>query len=145
MGVPSAGAKDLIIAASVGSANPTDDWGVHLAQLPPEPMRAIAVCDTGGTSEGPNPAWLVDYRTIQAMVRAGPNEYVAGYQKTSDIKDALLGMGAQVVGGDRWDGVTGIGDVTYLGVDDNKCHRFVMNFRIIIEPAANAITNREPL
>jgi len=79
------------------------------------------------------------------MVRGGLNEYIDGYQKASDIKDVLLGMGAQTVGGDRWDGVTGMGDILYLGMDENKCHRFSVNFRIIIEPAANALTNREAL
>lgn len=145
MGVISQGAKGLIVAAGVGSSTPTADWGVHLSLLPATPIKAIAIFDTGGTGEGPNAKWLLDYRTIQVMVRGVANGYAEAYGKIQDCKDVLLGMGAQTVEGDRWDGVTGIGDITFLERDENNQPILVMNFRIIVEPADNALTNREPL
>jgi hypothetical protein len=146
VGIPSADAKALIIAAGVGASDPTVDWGVHLSFMPAAPLRAIAIHDTGGTGEGPNPKWLLDYRTIQVMTRAEENGYVAAYQKLADIKDVLLGMNAQVVAsGDRWDGVTGLGDITSLARTSERHPLVVMNFRIIVEPLTNSLTSREPL
>ncbi len=146
MGIPSVDAKALLLARGVGDADPTADWGIHVSFLPPEPSRVIAIFDTGGTGEGPNPKWLLDYRTIQVLVRGGVNDYVAAYTIAQAVKDALLGMTAQVVeSGDRWDGVTGVGDIMFLARDDNQNPTLSINFRIIIEPLTNALTNREPL
>jgi hypothetical protein len=146
MGIPSVDAKALLLGASVGSADPDADWGIHVSMVPPEPVRAISIFDTGGTGEGPNPKWRLDYRTIQVLVRGGQNDYVAAYEKAQNVKDALLGVPAHVAAsGDRWDGVTGIGDITHLARDENGFVMLSINFRIIIEPAATALTNREAL
>lgn len=145
MGIISVGAKGLLVTAGVGSASPTSDWGVHVSLMPATPIRAIAIFDTGGTGEGPNPKWLLDYRTIQVQVRGGTNDYEVAYAKIQAVKDVLLGMGAQTVEGDRWDGVTGIGDINFIGRNENDQPILVMNFRVIVEPADNALTQREPL
>lgn len=145
MGIPSLGAKGLIVTATVGSNTPTADWSVHLSVMPSTPDRAIAIFDTGGTEEGPNPKWLLDYRTIQVRVRGKPNDYQTIYAKIAQVKDVLLGLPAQTVEGDRWCGVTGLGDITFLGRDENDRPELIMNFRIIMEPADNALTNREVL
>jgi hypothetical protein len=105
----------------------------------------IAIFDTGGTGEGPSPKWLLDYRTFQIRTRGMVNDYVLAYQKLEACKDVLLGMQAQVVGGDRWDGITGIGDITFLGRNENDQPELAMNFRLIFEPAASVLTKREPL
>lgn len=141
---PSLGAKALVIAASVGSDVPSEDWSVHISKMPEAPNRAIAIFDTGGT-EPPNPKWLLEYKSIQVRVRGGVSDYTTIYSKISEVKDVLLGLPAQVVGDDRWDGVTGIGDITFLGRDENDRPELVMNFRIIIEPAVSSLTNREVL
>ena len=56
------------------------------------------------------------------------------------VKDALLGLPAQVVLGDRIDGITMQGDIIPLGYDENKRPEFSLNFRSIVEPASG--TNR---
>jgi hypothetical protein len=145
MSIPSVGAKGLLVAAGVGSDTPTDDWGIHISQLPAMPIKAIAIYDTGGTGEGPNPKWLLDYRTIQVMVRGSSNGYEEAYGKAQAVKDTLLGLPAQVVGDDRWDGVTGVGDITFVARNENNQPMIAINFRIIIEPGVNLLTNREPL
>lgn len=145
MAIPSVGAKGLIVAAGVGSATPTADWGVQISTIPALPIRTIAIFDTGGTGEGPNAKWLLDYRTFQVQVRGNVNDYVLAWSKMEACKDVLLGMIPQVIGGDRWDGVTGIGDITFLGRNENDQPMLSMNFRLIYEPAASALTKREPL
>lgn len=138
-------AKSVLVTASIGSATPSSDWSIHVSKMPPTPHRAIAIHDTGG-SENPNPKWLLDYRTFQVHVRGGVNDYAAAYDKIAAVKDVLLGITAFVhSGGDRWDGVTCIGDITFIGRDENDRPSLVLNFRAIIEPADNATTNREPL
>lgn len=144
MAVPSNGAKSLLVAASVGSNTPTDDWSIHLSKMPASPDRAIAIFDSGG-AENPNPKWLLDYKTIQVRVRGRVNDYTTAYQKIVDAQDVLLGLPAQTVGGDRWDGITCISDITFLGRDDNDRPELVVNFRIIIEQAVSVLTNREAL
>lgn len=138
------GAKSVLLAASVGSGTPTADWSIHVSKMPATPDRAIAIFDSGG-AETANPQWLLDYRTIQVQVRGGPGDYEAAYNMAANVKDALLGLPAQTVGGDRWDGVTMIGDITFMARDENDRPMLSVNFRIIIEPATNGLTNREPL
>ena len=138
------GAKTLLDSAGVGSLTPTADWSMHISKLPNKPDKAIAIFDSGG-AETANPKWLLDYRTFQVMVRGGANDYVEAFNKTAEVKDALLGLPAQTVEGDRWDGVTLIGDITFVGRDENDRPMLSVNFRVIIEPADNALTNREVL
>jgi hypothetical protein len=144
MASPAVGAKALLVAASVGSNVPSEDWSVHISKMPAIPDRAIAIFDSGGV-ENPNPKWLLDYKSIQVRVRGNVSDYTAVYQKITDVQDVLLGLTAQTVAGDRWDGVTGISDITFLGRDDNDRPELIANFRIIIERPTNALTNREPL
>lgn len=147
MASPAVGAKTLLVAASVGSNTPTADWGIHISAMPDDrdvPNKAIAIFDTGGT-ENSNPKWLLDYKSIQVRVRSNSNDYTGAYAKIAEVKDVLLGLEAQTVSGDRWDGVTAIGDITYIGRDKNDRPELVMNFRLIIEPAASVLTNREAL
>jgi hypothetical protein len=139
------GAKTLLVAASVGSATPTADWSVHVSKMPPLPNKAIAIFDSGGTGEGPNPKWLLDYRTMQVRIRSEPDDYVGAFDKAQQVKDTLLGLPAQTVGSDVWDGVTILSDITFIGRDDNDRPELSINFRLIIEPATNALTHREVL
>jgi hypothetical protein len=145
MASQSLGAKGLLVSAAVGSATPTDDWSIHVSKMPPTPDKAIAIFDTGGTGEGPSPKWLLDYRTMQVRVRSNADDYTGAYNKMQDVKDVLLGLPAQAVLGDRWDGVTILSDITFIGRDDNDRPELSINFRLIIEPATNALTHREVL
>jgi hypothetical protein len=141
---PAVAAKAILVSASVGVSTPTADWSIHVSKMPAEPARAIAIFDTGG-SQNPDPMWLLDYKTIQVQVRGSVNDYTLAYGKMAAVKDVLLGMVARTVDGGRWDGVTGIGDILFLERDKNDWPLLAMNFRIIVEPDTNALTNREPL
>jgi hypothetical protein len=141
---PAVGAKTLLVAASVGSNTPSADWAIHVSKMPDRPDRVIAIFDSGGT-ENPNPKWLLDYRSIAVQVRGKVSDYALAYNKALEVKDALLGLPAQTVGGDRWDGVTMISDIAFVGRNENDQPILSLNFRIIIEPADNALTNRDEL
>jgi hypothetical protein len=145
MASPAIAAKSILVDASAGEDTPTADWSIHVSKMPASPARAIAIFDTGGTNEGPHPSLLLDYRTFQVQVRGNVSDYALAYARCALIKDVLLGMTAQTVMSDRWNGVTMMGDITFLHRDENDMPVLVMNFRAIIEPADNATTQREPL
>lgn len=102
--------------------------------------RRITCIDTGGLA--PNPKWLLDFPTVQVVVRGGINDYEIAFQKAKIVKDLCLGCAAQVIDGDRLDSVTLSSDVYYIGRDEKQRHKFTINFNLIVEPAANAITQR---
>ena len=119
-------------------------WTLVIGKLPDSPNKAVCFYDTGGLS--PNPAWLLDYRSIQIVVRGDPSTYGAAYDKIQDIRDTLLGMNpTTLVSGDRISGIIGIGDIMFLHYDEKTRPVFSTNFRVFWEPATNALTSREPL
>lgn len=116
---------------------------IEVSRMPDSPNECITIYDSGGQAN--NPKWLLDYPTIQVMVRGNPDGYAAAYQKAKDVQDALLGLESQTIGGNRWVSVLAMGGIISLGYDEKNRPSLSMNFRITIEPAASTYTNREPL
>lgn len=124
--------------------NGSTSWVGKVGKLVSEPDQVAVFYDTGG--QNPDPKWLLDYKTVQCIVRARPNDYATGYAKAAEIRDVLLGINPITLGsGDRIDGITMMADLTFINYDDSQRPTFSMNFRIFWEPASNGITNREPL
>lgn len=143
MSLASEGIKDILVDASVGVFNTTSGWSITIGELPPDPDTCMTIYDTGGRS--PNPKWLLDYPSVQVMIRGGVSGYVAAETKAKQVKDVLLGFQSQDLNGDRWVSITMPGDVAFVGYDENKRPMFSANFRLIIEPAASVDTNRTAL
>lgn len=138
--------KDLLVAAGVGVFNVTDtanvtDWSISVGKMAEKPDRCITAYDSGGKS--PNPAWLVDYPTVQIKVRGSENDYVAAVDKTTEVKDALLGIMSQTIGSDIYVSISMIGDRNFLGYDENGRPMFSLNFQLIINPSTG--THRKSL
>ncbi len=131
----SQGIKDLL-TAHVG----TSGWTIEISQFPDTPDRVIMVSDTGGVE--PNPKWLLDFPTVQVMVRGEVSGYLAAFREAKAVKDLLLGVPAQVLNLDRWDGITQNGDLAHIGRDKNMRPLFTLNFAIILEPQVVANSNR---
>lgn len=131
-------------APSVVGASPTVDWGLNISKMPTTPIRSIAIFDTGGFN--PNPALLLDFKTVQVQVRGNANDNALTYEKAQGIKDRLLGAPSQDMPGaapqDRMVSLTMIGDITFAGRDENDYPIYTINFRLITEPATNALTQR---
>lgn len=143
MADPAVGAKDLLVDANIGVFAATTGWGIFIGKLPSEPYTAIAIITTGGLT--PNPKYLLDFPSIQVLVRGAPNGYAAAFVKAVAIKNTLLGLPSQEVSGDTWVQVNQIGDVASLGYDENNCPLFSINFALTIEPATGSGMNRTPL
>lgn len=138
------GIRQLLVTASVGVWEPVTetDWTIFVGKLPVTDKRpAIGIMKAGGLT--PNPKWLVDWPSIQVMVRGAPNGYQAAAAKAQAIKDTLLGIPSQAIDGDNWNGINMIGDIASLGFDSENRPLFSLNFSLIIEPASG--TNREAL
>ncbi len=132
----SVGIKDLL-ATHVG----TSGWAIEIGQFPDSPDRVIMLMDTGGFD--PNPKWLLDFPTVQALVRGKVGGYLDTFREAKAIKDILLGIDAFTTGdGDRWDGITQNGDLAGAGRDEHMRPLFSVNFAVILEPQVPAQGNR---
>lgn len=118
-------------------------WTSKIGNMVDQPNQLVVFYDTGG--QNPNPAWLVDFSSVMVQVRGGVNDYAAAYAQIRRVRDSLLGIDSQDVGSDRLVSVTCMGDIGFLSYDDAQRPLFTVNFRVIIEPATDAITQREPL
>lgn len=141
---PAAGAKSLLITAGVGidfSAGSSADWQIFLGRFPASPDAVLLCMNTGGSA--PNPKWLLNYPSIQVLIRGAKSGYLAGEAKAREVMDALLGLPSQDVAGDRWVSITAASDVAFIGFDDVDRPTWSVNLRLIIEPATG--TNRQAL
>lgn len=139
MSSPAEGAASLLTSAGIA----TSGWEIKVGRLVDKPDKLIVMMDTPG--QNPNPKWLLSYPFIQAIVRGPKDGYGAGWAKAKEVQDVLLGLEPQDVNGDRWSGVTGVGDISFVRYDDNNRPLFSVNFRLLLEPATSPLTNREPL
>lgn len=132
--------------ASILRANGVDagTWLVFESREPENPNSTVTVYDSGGLAS--NPAWILDFPSVQIRVRGDINKYTLAYDKSQEIKDLLLGLPKQVINTTEYIGIWVLGDITALGYDDNKRPILVQNWRIAREPAAGSpSTNRDPL
>lgn len=135
---PSVGAKDLLTTHVATSL-----WQIEIGAMPDGPDHVISINDTGGFE--PNPKWLLDYPTIQVLVRGGINDYLVAFNEAKAVKDILLGLTSTDLNGDRWVSVLLNSDLAFIGRDDQMRPVFSMNFGLIIQPQVVADSNRLPL
>jgi hypothetical protein len=143
---PAQDAAAILVSAGVGvlgAPSGATGWRIMVGRHVDLPDQQIALVDTGGSNS--NPAFLLDEVSLQALVRGPKDRYDLGWQKAKDVKDVLLGRDPQDLTTSRWDGVTALGDITYMGADDNNRPLFSMNFRIFVEPNTAALGSRVPL
>ncbi len=141
MASPAENAANLLVTAGVGVLAPGAGWNIFWGKIPTKPDTVITLFNSPGSP--PNPRFLLDFPGLQVRLRGSKIGIQAAYDKAKAVKDALLGLPPQTVGGDRWDSITMIGDVNDLGFDESERPLMSLNFRLIIEPAAG--TNRIPL
>ena len=136
------GIKDLLIASpALGTFGANTGWSINIGKLVSSPHTAIGIMQSGGLP--PNPRYLLDYPSVQIMVRGAANDYQGGLAKAQAVKDRLLGIPSQTLNSDRWVACNMLGDIINLGFDENNCPMFALNFQLIIEPASG--TNRVAL
>lgn len=138
---------DILVAKGMRRwANPAIDWDITFGRMNDMPHRQITIYSTGGLPK--NPRWLLDYPSIQIRVRGNINDYQLVDAKAQEVFNYLVGIESFTAdNGDRIDHINAIGDVAFIGWDDQKRPEFVLNIRLIAEPLAANVpgTNREAL
>jgi len=132
----SVGAKSLLTAHAAISG-----WQIEIGAMPESPDKVITIYDTGG--QAPNPKWLLDFPTLQVMVRGAVGTYLDTFVEAKAVKDILLGTPSQDLNGDRWVSITQNGELGFLGRDEDERPLFSVNFALIIEP--QTVTNSHRL
>lgn len=134
MNNPADSVADMLVTAGVGTFAATSGWGIFVGKLPETPHTAILVNTTGGKS--PFPHLLLNFPSVQIVVRGASNNLQDAYNKISACVDALLGMGSQTVNSDVWRSCTQMGDIAFLGYDENQRPLHSANLSFIVEPAS---------
>jgi len=143
MASPSEHLKNILVTAGIGAFGGVLPWAIYISKMPDTPDACITLYDSGG--ETPNPAWLLDFPSVQVRLRAGENDYQALYQKVKDIVDALLGYPSTDVSDGRLVSIRMDGGPAFLGYEEKKRPQFSINWTLIFEPNTSALTNRESL
>lgn len=134
MTAPSVHIKNVLVTAGVGTYGAASGWCIRVSRLTDAPHTQVVIYDTSG--QPPNPKFLLDFPGIQVMVRGAPDTYEATFAKMKEVKDALLGIDSQNIGGDRLDSITGLGDIIFMQYDEKNRPQFVANFQLILEPSS---------
>lgn len=126
--------KDLLVAAGIGTFAASSGWGIFLGDPPDTPDSVIMVNQTGGLT--PYPHLLVNEPSVQVFVRSARNGYQTARAKIGEVVVTLLGRGdyTDPTSGDKYHSFLQIGEIAYLGRDDNARSLFSANFRLIVEP-----------
>lgn len=142
MDAPEVSVKDILEEANVGVFAAPSGWSLNIGRLPVTPETAIACVVTGGQS--PWPHLLLNFPSIQVLVRGAKNGYMTAQSKAREVVDTLLGIPVTTTaGGDKITGITQIGDVSFVGYDASDCPMFSCNFSLIMEPQAGG--HRSPI
>lgn len=131
--------RDILDAANIVVWQGSGPWPLFIGSEPSDPNDCVTLYDIPG--EAPNPKWLLDFPRFMVRVRSG--SYLNGFNKTEEIKDALLGLPSQTIGDIRYDGVWVVVDTHFLMSDTRGRSIFVSTFRSIREPSTG--THRLPL
>ena len=87
---PAVGIKDLLETESVGTFAALTGFGIFIGKQPDANDTSIVITNTGG--EAPNPKFLLDFPSVQVMVRGAKGGYQAAFAKAVAVQDALLGV-----------------------------------------------------
>ena len=80
--------------------------------MPDAPDKTMMISDTGGLEA--NPKWLLDFPSLQVMVRGIVSGYLDTFREAKAVKDILLGIPSQDLNLDRWFSITLGSDVAFV-------------------------------
>lgn len=115
--------------AGVGEFNGSGDWAIFAHVEPATPNKVITVYDTGG--EGPDTDEL-DLLRLTFQVRIRSESYAEAHSRHESTRDVLL-VGRIETSDSVYVGIDMTSDIAPIGMDDNKRHILVANYRAIRE------------
>ncbi len=140
MNDPAEAVKDALVTAGIGTFGAVSGWAIYIGQFPARPDTVLLINQVGGRS--PFPHLLLNFPTVQIQIRGNQGGYKVTRAQLKLAVDSLLGMSSQVLNGDTYRSCNQVGDVIYLGQDENERPMFSANLTFIVEPAATAGTHR---
>jgi hypothetical protein len=124
--------KDLLVLAGLGSYGGTNPFDIYVGHPPDKPDSVTLINMAGGLN--PLPHLLLDYPSVQVMVRGRPSGYAQASAHIAKVCKALIGIRTEILNGDTYRACNQLGGIAYLGQDNNTRPMFVANFRYIVEP-----------
>ena len=109
------------------------DYDLHVGQFPTTPDKAFLINAAGGRP--PYPRLALNFPSVQVMVRGKASGYTDARAQIDKACNALLGFGNVVLNSDTYRSCNMMGDVIYLGQDDNGRPMMSANFWFIVEPS----------
>lgn len=110
-------------------------WRITTGRQLDKPDSQITFFDYAGLPD--NPAYRINYPSVQVRVRGAKDDYAGAWSKINDIKELLNGITPMDLEGDHYSGITAITSVISMGFDTLSRPEFVISFRVFLEPAAN--------
>lgn len=90
---------------------------------------AVLLLEGGGTApDRSHDLRRVRNPAITVVVRAGVDNFVAGYERTQNIYDALLELMHTSINGNDYKGTVPVGDISDLGRDEKDRYKWSMIF-----------------
>lgn len=129
MASPARDIASLLQTLGVG----TEGTDIFLGRIPEETDLSMALFDLPGI--GPDPRWKRDDVLVQIVVRGNRNEYQTTYNFAQSVKDALLACNPTTINGSLYSLIVMLGDVGFIGYDDDQRPKFLMNFRVVRDNA----------
>lgn len=126
MNPPSEDIKDILEGTSVLAL--TFGTDLFISEMPPTPDQCVCVYDTGGYD--PEVNYTYERPTIQIRVRGAKGDYIAAHALTQSIRDTLNGEHNYTINSARHIGIWTVGDVLFVGYDDNHRPLLTVNFRL---------------
>lgn len=114
---------------------------IFIGTMPSSPNLCLAVYDTPGNP--PNAKWLRDEPTIQINIRGNPGAYQGAWTFAQQVKDVLLGLAPQLIGGINYALFVQIGEIFSDGPDINNRPKLITQWQLVREYSSGG--NRVPL
>ncbi len=127
------GIKDLLVTAGVGVFDAQTGWGIFIGSEPTRPDTVISIREFA--DRGPMAKWLVDFPSVQTMIRGAPGGYQAAKSKAEEVMNELHSIPSLDLNGDRWNSIIATSGPAYNGDDESNRPKFSVNFKLILEPA----------
>jgi len=126
MNPPSQDIKDIMVAtSSLGLTFATD---LFISEMPQTPDECVCVYDTGG--DDPGTEFTYERPTLQVRVRGARGGYLNAHGLAQEIRDVLNGQHNYTINGARYIGIWAVGDIIFVGYDDNHRPELTVNFRL---------------
>lgn len=126
MNAPSEDVKDILEGTtSLALTFATD---LFISEMPVEPDECVCVYDTGG--DDPEADYVYKRPTVQIRVRGAKGSYLIAHTLAQSIQDTLNGDSNHTIDGTRYIAIWAVGDILFVGYDDNHRPLLTANFRL---------------